>query len=65
MSTENDAKELAENVIKFINHNNIDITKFTMDEIVKEYFNAQLRAIDAAGTKILNNSEQHLKNMGI
>ena len=53
MTTQLDPQELAQRVVNFIDHNDIDVTKFSMDKIVKGYFEAQLEAIETAGAKVL------------
>lgn len=50
------AQELAQKVSEFIKHNNIDTKLYTMDEIVKAYFEAQIQAINKAGELIKSRS---------
>jgi len=48
------AKQLAQNVAEFIAHNQIDTSVFSMDLIVEQYFQAQMKAIDEAGLQALD-----------
>lgn len=45
-------QELAQNVAAFIAHNGIDLTKISMDQAVKAYFDAQLQAIETAAQQV-------------
>jgi len=48
------AEQFAESVAEFITHNQINVTKVSMEDIIKGYFVAQMDANEAAGQKVFD-----------
>lgn len=55
-----DATQMAQNVAAFIQHNQIDLTNYSMDQVVAGYFRAEQRALKQVAQDVEEMLEQRI-----